>query len=144
MPHKDRVTRVRVCVCLCGTVHACQCVNARARLSSHSSSPLPRDLLFPFPWLGLPPGSEQWQQQRALPPQRPTLTRSVRARSPLRSLSLHQSGSVGKHDHDSCTAICELHLLIQGKEEVNLSFLFKSGRQSTLSTHSVLFVLSFF
>lgn len=56
---------------------------------------------------------------------------------------LHQSGSVGEDDRESCT-ICELHLLAQGKEGVNLSFLFQPGRQSSLSTHSILFDLSFF
>lgn len=81
---------VGACVRLSETITACRCVNARACLASTSSSSLPRDLLLPFPRLGLPPRSVQRQQQRALPPQRPSLTRS-----PLRRRSVTPSVRLG-------------------------------------------------
>lgn len=141
MPHIDRITRVRVCVCAGLTMH----VSAWMRV--HVSLPSPPPLFHVTSSfhshssdyrLAQRSGSSSARSRRSV-----RLTRSIRALCSGVAQSLHQSGSVGEDECDSCTAICELHLLAQGKEEVNLSFLFKSGKQTTLSTHSILFALSF-
>lgn len=137
MPQKYRITRARACAGLSVRGRACMFLFPQ---------PPPRALLFHVTSSFHSHGSDYRRAQcRDSSRARSRLSvRLSRAQSALPAPApLHQSGSVGEDDRESCT-ICELHLLAQGKEGVNLSFLFQPGRQSSLSTHSILFDLSFF